>query len=380
MSQQPLENRLAGLKEESLPELPEAVHARMEDTYRMIIERNEVSLEETPEHQETLRRKRMPRWLTRLMISAASVAAGLVIIVSLGFISPAMAETLKQLPFMESVFRLVGDAGLQKANEAGLTTNVQQSVTQDGTTISVSEQMYDGSRLSLVLTRAQAADGQNTEAWWDLINRRGQPPGGINNIEFVVNGKTVNTGYGLAAGGAGAPESIIVTALDGANLQIPEQFDLTLLVLIDGMDQPFRFEFPVSKNTLGDLVLVPGEVKVHDHIHLRYTRLELSQTSTRLLTEIKGDPGGDTKAIEEAIPDKYKQDGLFTIWFELRDEQGQEAVMLGGSGTGDGDTLSSSSVFEPFEKRPESIIIKPYVWKDRHKLYIPELEVTVPVK
>ncbi|MFD2877598.1 DUF4179 domain-containing protein [Paenibacillus rhizoplanae] len=49
-----------------------------------------------------------------MIISAASVAAGLVIIISLGFISPAMAETLKQLPFLESVFNLVGDAGLQK--------------------------------------------------------------------------------------------------------------------------------------------------------------------------------------------------------------------------------------------------------------------------
>lgn len=31
-----------------------------------------------------------------------------------------------------------------------------------------------------------------------------------------------------------------------------------MIVLIDGMDEPFRFEFPVSKNTLGDLVLGPG--------------------------------------------------------------------------------------------------------------------------
>jgi hypothetical protein len=31
MSQQPLESRLAGLKEESLPELPEVVHTRMEE-------------------------------------------------------------------------------------------------------------------------------------------------------------------------------------------------------------------------------------------------------------------------------------------------------------------------------------------------------------
>ncbi|OMF26049.1 DUF4179 domain-containing protein [Paenibacillus sp. FSL H8-0259] len=377
MSQQPLESRLEGLKEERLPELPEVVHTRMEKTYRMIVERDEASLEETPDKDISKHRSKRS-CLSRVIISAASVAAGLGIIISLGFISPAMAETLKQLPFMESVFNLVGDAGLQKANKAGLTTNIQQSVTQDGTTITVSEQMYDGSRLSLVLTRAQA-DGGDKGKWLDLT-RMGEEAGGINNIEFRINGKSVNTGNAMASGGTGAPDSVIVTALSGVNLQLPEQFDLTMLVSINGIDQPFRFEFPVSKNTLGDLVLVPGEVKVHDHIHLRVTRLELSQTSTRLLTEVTGDPGADIKAIEEAIPDKYKQQGSFIFWFELWNGQGQEAVMVDGSSSGNGHTISQSSVFEPFEKRPESIIIKPYVWKDGHKLYIPELEITVPVK
>lgn len=212
------------------------------------------------------------------------------------------------------------------------------------------------------------------------MTRRGQPAGGINNIEFLVNGKMVNTGFGFAQGGAGAPDSIIVSALDGPNLQIPDQFNLTMIVLIDGMDEPFRFEFPVSKNTLGDLVLGPGEIKVHDHIHLRYTRLELSQTSTRLLAEIKGDPGADLKAIEEAIPEKYKNAGILMIGFELWDDQGQQAVPVSISGSGEGDTFSHSMVFEPFENRPERVIIKSFVTlKDGENKYIPELEMTVPI-
>lgn len=379
MSQQRLESRLADLQEETLPELPELVHLRMEETYRIISGKDEAGLEAASEHQETVSRKRMPRWLSRVMISAAAVAGGLVLLISLGFISPAMAETLKQLPFMSSVFQLAGDAGLRKANEAGLTTNVEQTVTLDGMTLRVSEQMYDGSRFSVVLTRVQAKEDQTKEDWWDLLTRRGQPAGGINNIEFIVNGVKVNTGYGFARGGRGAPDSIIVTALDGANLQIPDQFDLTMLVLIDGMDEKFRFEFPVSKNTLGDLVLGPGETKVHDHIHLRYTRLELSQTSTRLLTEVKGDLGADLKAIEEAIPDKYKNMGILMIGFELWDDQGKKAVLVSGGGSGEGDTFSHSMVFEPFEHRPKYVIIKSYVTLKDGDKYIPELEMTVPI-
>lgn len=380
MSQQRLEKRLADLQEETLPELPELVHLRMEETYRIIRARDEGELEAASEPQEALRRKRMPRWLSRVMISTASVAGGLVLLISLGFISPAMAETLKQLPFMSSVFQLAGDAGLRKANEAGLTTNVDQTVTVDGMTLRVSEQMYDGSRFSVVITRVQAKEEQKKEDWWDLLTRRGQPAGGINNIEFLVNGVKVNTGYGFAPGGAGAPDSVLVSALDGANLQIPDQFDLTMLVLIDGMDEKFRFEFPVSKNTLDDLVLGPGETKVHDHIHLRYTRLELSQTSTRLLTEVKGEPGADLKAIEEAIPDKYKNMGILMIGFELWDDQGHKAVPVSISGSGEGDTFSHSMVFEPFENRPDRVIIKSFVTLENgENKYIPELEMTVPI-
>ncbi|MFD1907249.1 DUF5643 domain-containing protein [Paenibacillus rhizoplanae] len=127
----------------------------------------------------------------------------------------------------------------------------------------------------------------------------------------------------------------------------------------------------MSKNTLGDLVLVPGEVKVHDPIHLQHTRLELSQTSTRLLTEVTGDPGADNKAIEEAIPDKYKQQGSFNLGFELWDGQGQEAVMVDGSSRGNVDKLTYSNVFEPFEKKPEEIIIKAFVIKDEKEALYP---------
>ncbi|MFD2877599.1 hypothetical protein ACFTAO_18875 [Paenibacillus rhizoplanae] len=97
----------------------------------------------------------------------------------------------------------------------------------------MSEQMYDGSRLSVVLTRAQT-DGSDKGKWLDLT-RMGEEAGGINNIEFRVNGKSVNTGNSMASGGTGEPDSVIVTALNEANLQVPESFDLTMLVSINGI-------------------------------------------------------------------------------------------------------------------------------------------------
>ncbi|WP_339224678.1 DUF4179 domain-containing protein [Paenibacillus sp. FSL H8-0332] len=380
MSQQRLESRLADLQEETLPELPELVHLRMEETYRIISEKDEVGLEAASEHQETLRRKRMPRWLSRVMISAASVAGGLVLLISLGFISPAMAETLKQLPFMSSVFQLAGDAGLRKANEAGLTTNVQQTVTQDGMTLNVSEQMYDGSRLSLVLTRSKGVYAHKSFSdTWAIPDPE---TGRLNRpMDFYVNGELVNTGVKIAPGGQEASDSVIITTLNSGNLQLPGTFDFKMSVYLPGFADPFIFEFPVTRQVSESVVLTPDILKTHDHINLMIKRLEVSTTSTLLVAELQGEAGAHITAIEANIPDKYKVNGHFPVYFELSDEQGREVRGLGGGGgTGEGNFLTYTFNYEPFETMPARITIKPTIWKDGQKQYIPELEVTVPVK
>lgn len=83
MNQQQFESRLAGLREEPLTELPELVQARMNDTYR-VIGGMEGTDPKVPETAKTSRSRRKRSWLTRVMISAASVAAGLVLIISSG--------------------------------------------------------------------------------------------------------------------------------------------------------------------------------------------------------------------------------------------------------------------------------------------------------
>lgn len=381
MNQQQFESRLAGLREEPLTELPELVQARMNDTYR-VIGGMEGTDPKVPETAKTSRIRRKRSWLTRVMISAASVAAGLVLIISLGFVSPAMADALKQLPFLESVFKLAGDAGLKKANETGVTADIQQSVTHGGLTFSVSEQMYDGSRLSLVLTRKQAGKVGEEGPLSDLWTIPDPETGLLNRIDSYVNGAEVITGGRIASGGPDAPDSVIVTVFNNSeNQRIPDEFDFKMSFTVPGIRQPFEFEFPVSKNTLRGYILTPKETKIHDHIHLRVKRLEVSETTTLLMAEFKGEQGEDVRAFQEAIPEKYKNNGFLSIFFDVMDEQGREVGVLSVSGgSGEGDTLDSHNVYEPFETIPESIVIKPYVWKDGRKLYIPEFEITVPVK
>lgn len=39
-----------------------------------------------------------------------------------------------------------------------------------------------------------------------------------------------------------------------------------------------------------------------------------------------------------------------------------------------------SSSYEPFESIPESVIVKPYIYRNGEKQYISELEFRIPVK
>lgn len=92
--------------------------------------------------------KYQKKWHYKVAFATAMLACLLVIT---PFISPTMAATFKQVPVLSSIFRLAGDLGLQMADEKGLSTKPQASMTQEGFTLSVSEVAYDGTRVQLLL-------------------------------------------------------------------------------------------------------------------------------------------------------------------------------------------------------------------------------------
>ncbi|MBT2291668.1 DUF4179 domain-containing protein [Paenibacillus albidus] len=371
MNQVEFEQKLDRLKEPWIDKLPDSVRCRMDQTYRML---GDVSAE-----QMQVPKKRS--WLRRVMIVAVYAAVAGLLLIGSGFISPAMALTLKQIPLVESVFKLAGDLGLQAASEQGVTADVNQSVTHQGWTLRASELMYDGSRLSVVLSREMAEKNkQSFMDWWrkDSVSEEGL----VANIDFYINGEQVNTGWGVASGGDQAPDSIIVTTFESPNLQIPDEFELGMVVFIPQLEQKFEFKLPVTKNTLNDVVLTPEVSKSHDHIHLKLNRIELSRTTTRLVAEIKGEQGEDIHNFMKKIPDKYKTVGDFlNIEFEIMDDQGRTMKWIGGNGTGDDEVLSYSVSWEPFEILPKSVTVKALTRDaEGEKIYIPELEFTVPVE
>ncbi|MDR9854953.1 DUF4179 domain-containing protein [Paenibacillus sp. VCA1] len=359
------------LKEDRAQELPHSIRLRMDDIYAGLDD----VVQEKP---DTGKKRSLLRRIT--VICAGTAAAGLLLIGS-GFVSPVMAQALKQIPFLESVFNLAGDKGLQKASEAGYAVNANQSVTHNGVTIRLSEVVYDGSRLSFVLTKEMAGDGGNqgtANNWYEeLVRSKGSS---YVFIDFYVNNKLINSSMGYSSGGDKAPGSLLVHGLDSPGLNIPDQFELKLVMRFSNDGVPYEFTLPVKKTNDNNIVLTPGETKVFDHIHMKAAKLEITPVTTRLEMEITGEPGQDIKEIAEAIPDKYKVTGFINISYDIFDDKGSLQKNIGGSGTGEDDHYLYSSSYEPFESIPEFVTVKPYIFRGREKQYISELEFKIPVK
>ena len=204
MSQVDLDNEISKWKAQQAECLPDAIRLRMDQTYE--------SLEGITLNRQVKRRP----YLLRLMISAAALVVVCISLIGSGFVSPTMAHALKKIPTIESIFRLAGDLGLRAADEQGLTKDVNQRITHDGVTLSISELVFDGARLSFVLTDESLDSEEKTfyEVWGSRpLDENGVPvPFEPSMIDFLINGELVNTGMSLSAAGEHAPKSIIVGA------------------------------------------------------------------------------------------------------------------------------------------------------------------------
>ncbi|SMF91656.1 protein of unknown function [Paenibacillus uliginis N3/975] len=356
-----LTHELEQLKQE-VQELPKMIRSRLDSTYQSLEEGSHLN-----QKKQSVRKKR------RFAGILAATAASTLLIIGSGFISPVMAETLKNIPVVGSLFIKAGDEGLKKASKQGLTTHANQSVTHEGTTLSISELLYDGSRISMVLTR-ETSDGKNEtfRDWWDHIDDKNQ----ASYIRFFVDDKELNVGYTMSYTGEDAKNSTIITLSPDS---LPDEFKWNVVIWDIKTEQQFKLIIPVKKNTTNNVILKPEELKSHDNINMTIKKLEITPATMRLELTITGKPGQDIKEIEEAIPSQYKIMGSIDINYDVMNDKGELAGSIGGNGYGSDGIYEYTFMFEPFRALPQSITIKPYVQKGEQKEYIPELEFQLSV-
>lgn len=326
--------------------------------------------------------KHQKKWHYKVAFATAMLVSLLFIT---SFISPTMAATLKQVPVLSSIFRLAGDLGLQMADEKGLSTKPQTSVTQEGFTLSVSEVAYDGTRVSIAIERPYKEDQK--EALMDCIS----------NYNLFINDEPINS---FAPSESNSISRFMYPGKDNASVIIefsdlrnqggkpfPEQFDLTIQAFVRGIENPIEIDIPVKNKVKDYVTLAPNISRQYDNIHLTLEKVKLTPVTTSITTRM-------VLTDNSTFTDNLT---LLTMGIVIIDEHGREIELIGGNGWNatNGNIHLDDLRYTPFESVPKTITLKPYIhlFKENEKgmfqldkngypkiQYIPELEITIPVQ
>lgn len=384
-----LEEQLKNCQSLLPDQLSDIARSKLNETYQIIRETdNSIS--------PVQKKKNVSKTFNKWLISTAAAAILGVTVLASGFVSPAMADALKQIPVLGQIYSLWGenngDPGVQQAED--FITNVNQSVTHGNVTMNIPTLLFDGTRILMNIT----TPGNR------LASEPNSPPsdankGGVDKFEVLYKGQPLLWSYEHMDGETAS--SIMVQVLNTyyepstttQTVQFPDQFDLTVNVTLKGYDVPFEFVLPVTKST-PVTVLTSEETKHHDNINLQISKVEITPITTQVSIEYKTKPGQSVEEMLASIPSKYKgaNGGVIALQFDIVDERGVQLKPIGAHPLSE----SYNVRFEPFKTIPSTVTIKPYLvvsegqapagtkglWEDNNmvKEYIPELETVLSVQ
>lgn len=394
-------------------EIPPMIRQRQDETYAML---------DSLKIKQPLRRHRIMK--RTAMGFGAALILGIMVLGS-GFASPVMAKTLEQIPLVNSIFEKAGDMGLKKASEKGLTTVISSSDEHQNVKISATEVIYDGTRLSVALKREggdfsgsfhglrKNADGTTKKdtdgkAMFNQANDTGKSY----DLEVFINGKPLNPdedevdsfkrSVGVITMSGSDEESLIMVLAENSyvdgGLTLPDKFQLTIKSKLTGLpNEEFSIDIPVQKDTSHNILLFPEVSKSFNNVMTTVEKITLTPATTQLRMNDQG---------IEGLPSEYVDDrGNLVLNHEVYDDKGNLLQKLnGGSGWTESKKedsgVSYSSVsdvnIEPLPEDVNYITVRTYLYKyagtgrERTNVldaegypvveYIPELEMTVPIR
>jgi hypothetical protein len=382
-----LEEQLKNCQSLLPDQLSDIARSKLNETYQII---RETDISISPIQRKTNVSRTFNKW----WVSTAAAAILGVTLIASGFVSPAMADTLKQIPVLGQIYSLWGenngDSGVQQAED--FITNVNQSVTHGKVTMNIPTLLFDGTRILMNIT----TPGNS------LASEPNSPPSDANKgavdvdkFEVLYKGQPLSWDYEFMDGETASSLMVQVTSTTSINqtVQFPDQFDLTVNVTLKGYDVPFQFVLPITKST-PVTVLTSEETNHHDNINLQISKLEITPITTQVSVEYKTKPGQSIEEMLASIPSKYKgaNGGIIALQYDIVDEHGVQLKPIGAHPISE----SYNIRFEPFKTLPSTVTIKPYLVvsegqapagaigrvevKNMVKEYIPELETVFSVQ
>lgn len=348
--------------------------------------------------------KRKPNLIKRTIMVASATAVLGAAVIGTGFISPAMADSLKKVPMFGTLYEGTSEKSVQAAIQQGIVSEPNLSVTHDGITLMVADLLYDGDRLSFILDR-EGVDLPNTASPYidedskiignpdseyiksRMVPEKDQKKGYIKTPTILANGQKVDFSEGSFGDYPMKDNAYSVELTKG--LKLPDKFELTIQANVTGVKEAFEFKIPVSIDNKA-LVLKPKDATKSDG-QFSYTvkEMKVSPVSTRLVLDSKG-----------KVPTSPEQKGDYSasmVYYEIVDDQGN---VLNPSrfeyfNSKPKTEYHIDQLFSPFNETPKTITIKPFTLtvnqKDwsvvgqgknsvGDKTYLKDLELTIPVK
>lgn len=337
----------------------------------------QTSVPRKPSGQTRLFRKAVIACAAAFLLTAALIASG--------FVSPVMAETLGKLPFVQNIFRLAGDWGLQSAVDKGLVKEVRISDTRNGFTLSAVQVLYDGTRASVALQLDEAGHPASLFSPVKdngIVQQPSKSPGSFNRLEAQIRGAKGNVAWVLGPGADASSAIVTVSVASNESTRrpaMPDQYTLSLEISLNGIREPFQLDIPVRKNT-SNRVLSLNTGKTFGKLSWKLDEMESSPVSTRLFLQTSGTTADGREMYFDVVDEQGKEAGWIDI-YRYRLPDGRKQLDL---------------LYEPLAADTKSITIKPflYVYKDAPdnriaeidshgnwtKEYIPELQLTIPLQ
>ena len=348
--------------------------------------------------------KILKRTLTAASI-AAIMGAGAV---GAGFVSPTMASALKQIPGIGSMFYGLNSDEIQRAVDQGILTQPLKQITKDGVTLTLTNVLYDGTRLSYTIERAgehlpqkvaspyipmdsEIISGDKEWKKSRQVPEQQQEKGYVTSPKTFINNEALKafSGFGDDIGNSNA------VFVEYTNLgSLPNEFELTVRTKVTRVDEPFEFKVPV-KISDSKLVVQPNETKSYENFSYTLQKMESTVTNTRLILESTG-----------KVPAASEQTGKYAptmMYYEIIDDQGKvlNQRQLGFFHRAPDLEYQVDELYDAVSPNAKSVTIKPYTftvntdnWRvvgekldekgrvisSGDKTYIKELEMNVTLK
>ncbi|MDR0268142.1 DUF4179 domain-containing protein [Paenibacillus sp.] len=348
------------------------------------------------------RAKTKPGFMKRTAIVATTAAVLGVGVIGTGFVSPVMADTLKNIPLLGVLYANTSDESLQTAIKQGIVSEPDTSITHDGVTLRLANLLYDGTRLSFVLERKgenmpestlspylKEGDkyvGNNNEyAKTKMTPEKDQLKGYIETPKLSANGKEIEAfgHYGDLPDWDDAYQFEATQGIKG----LPNEFELTIRTKVTRVNEPFEFKIPVKIDNKA-IVLKPDATQTSGDFTYTVKELSITPVSTRLVLDSKG-----------PVPRSPQQTGDYIaskVYYEIVDDQGREVEpdMFGYFHKEPDLEYHVDDLYSPFKDAPKSITIKPFTLTVNNndwsvvgegkgnlgdRTYLQDLEMTIPV-